>query len=99
MARSQAELIGEAREKKRDAARREKLHAKWLAAQDTADMEAVVAAMKSGWRRPGRNGGLDGDLVWHLLRSMKLITLSLLVRPSCHVESCGAQVPLPTSTD
>lgn len=26
-------------------------------------MEAVVAAMKSGWRRPGRNIGLDGDLV------------------------------------
>lgn len=57
-----AELIGEAREKKKDAARREKLHAKWLQAQDASDMEAVVAAMKSGWRRPGRDGSLDGDL-------------------------------------
>lgn len=60
---AQADLIGTGKEKKRDAAKREKLHAKWLQQQDATDMEAVVAAMRSGWRRPGRNNGLDGDLV------------------------------------
>jgi hypothetical protein len=59
----QDELIGEAREGKRDAARAEKHHAEWAQAQDARDMEAVVGAMRAGWRRPGRNGGLDGDLV------------------------------------
>jgi hypothetical protein len=59
----QDELIGEAKEGKRDAARVEKHHAEWAKAQDARDMEAVVGAMRSGWRRPGRNGGLDGDLV------------------------------------
>ncbi len=60
---AQADLIGTGKEKKRDAAKREKLHAKWLQQQDATDMEAVVAAMRSGWRRPSRNNGLDGDLV------------------------------------
>ena len=59
----QDELNGEAKENKRDAARVEKHHAKWAQAQDARDMEAVVGAMRSGWRRPGRNGGLEGDLV------------------------------------
>ena len=63
----QDELIGEAREGKRDAARAEKHHAEWAQAQDARDMEAVVGAMRAGWRRPGRNGGLDGDLVHHAL--------------------------------
>lgn len=37
-------------------------------------MEAVVAAMRSGWRRPGRNGGLDGDLVSNVAARSYLVT-------------------------
>ena len=77
----QDELIGEAKEGKRDAARAEKHHAEWAQAQDARDMEAVVGAMRAGWRRPGRNGGLDGDLV----RFVLLVITAQSIQLHCRV--------------
>jgi hypothetical protein len=49
-------------------------------------MEAVVGAMRAGWRRPGRNGGLDGDLVRRALSSPLLADDS---QCSCFARSPG----------
>lgn len=78
------------KEKKRDAAKREKLHAKWLQQQDATDMEAVVAAMRSGWRRPGRNNGLDGDLVRTWQRKFILGGLSTPLGGCLPLDKAGA---------
>ena len=60
----QAGLIGEARETARDGALRAELHRRWAQAQDDKEVQALMAGLKSGFRRRRGAGFLDDDVRW-----------------------------------
>ncbi|KAL6779500.1 hypothetical protein ACKKBG_A12550 [Auxenochlorella protothecoides x Auxenochlorella symbiontica] len=55
-----ADLIGKERERKRDAAARERLHQEWTAAQDARELQDVLRGLRRGFRR-ARGDGLWDD--------------------------------------
>ncbi|KFM24137.1 hypothetical protein F751_1402 [Auxenochlorella protothecoides] len=57
-----ADLIGKERERKRDAAARERLHQEWTAAQDARELQDVLRGLRRGFRR-ARGDGLWDDEV------------------------------------